>query len=182
MKTSMFLAASGAILAAANPLNAEKRAVTTELIIEWKTVFVTENVAPTAIANGILDLAPKQPAATTSAAPIPTPEPEIVAPAPDPTTAPVVITTTISIAPKVEATVAAAPAPSVAESAEAAPAAPVASTVQAQAAEPTDYASTAVYHHNLHRMNYSAPALEWSQTYADYAAQTAANCKFAHDL
>ena len=47
---------------------------------------------------------------------------------------------------------------------------------------PTDYASTAIYHHNIHRANHSAPNLEWSEEHASYAAQTAQKCKFAHDL
>jgi uncharacterized protein YkwD len=57
-----------------------------------------------------------------------------------------------------------------------------ATTVVNEAAAPTDFESTVVYHHNIHRLNYSAPAIEWGQTYADYAAETAAKCKFAHDL
>lgn len=51
-----------------------------------------------------------------------------------------------------------------------------------KAAAPTDFASTAVYHHNVHRENNSAPALEWDSTYAGYAAETAKKCKFAHDM
>jgi hypothetical protein len=60
--------------------------------------------------------------------------------------------------------------------------APAASTVQDVGAQPTDYQGTAIYHHNIHRLNYSAPAIQWSETYAGYAAQTAAKCKFAHDM
>jgi hypothetical protein len=57
-----------------------------------------------------------------------------------------------------------------------------ATTAGNEAAAPTDFDSTVVYHHNIHRLNYSAPAIEWGQTYADYAAETAAKCVFAHDL
>lgn len=52
----------------------------------------------------------------------------------------------------------------------------------APAATPSDMASTAVYHHNIHRANNSAPAMTWGDTYAGYAATVAASCKFAHDL
>lgn len=52
----------------------------------------------------------------------------------------------------------------------------------APAAAPSDMASTAVYHHNIHRANNSAPAMAWGDTYAGYAATVAASCKFAHDL
>ncbi|KAG8167187.1 hypothetical protein KVR01_002876 [Diaporthe batatas] len=52
----------------------------------------------------------------------------------------------------------------------------------APAAKPSDLASTAVYHHNIHRANNSAPAMSWGATYAGYAATVAASCKFAHDL
>jgi uncharacterized protein YkwD len=52
----------------------------------------------------------------------------------------------------------------------------------APAAQPSDLASTAVYHHNIHRANNSAPAMAWGDTYAGYAATVAASCKFAHDL
>ncbi|TLD07495.1 hypothetical protein PgNI_10258 [Pyricularia grisea] len=44
------------------------------------------------------------------------------------------------------------------------------------------FENTAVYHHNIHRENNSASALEWDSTYADYAAKTGKSCKFAHDL
>lgn len=52
----------------------------------------------------------------------------------------------------------------------------------APAAKPSDLASTAVYHHNIHRTNNSAPAMSWGDAYAGYAATVAASCKFAHDL
>lgn len=59
------------------------------------------------------------------------------------------------------------------------PSAPVAA---AASAAPSDLASTAVYHHNIHRTNNSAPAMTWGSSYAGYAATVAASCKFAHDL
>lgn len=59
---------------------------------------------------------------------------------------------------------------------------PSAPAQDAAAAKPSDLASTAVYHHNIHRTNNSAPAMSWGSTYAGYAATVAASCKFAHDL
>jgi len=47
---------------------------------------------------------------------------------------------------------------------------------------PTDYASTALYGHNIHRANHSAPALTYNNQLAGYAATVAASCVFAHDL
>lgn len=186
MKSSLLLAATGAILAIATPLGLQKRVVETEVVIEWKTVYVTEGYAPSVFFEGAHHQAPPTTEVTTS--PTPTPEPETTVQAePEPTTTPppaVVDTVAEAPEPTVEPIPDAAPAPPpAAETPDAAPvAAPPATTAQAQAAQPTDYASTAVYHHNLHRLNYSAPAIQWGQTYADYAAQTAGKCVFAHDL
>ncbi len=47
---------------------------------------------------------------------------------------------------------------------------------------PSDYASTAVYHHNIHRANHSAPDVTWDDTLAGYALATAQTCVFAHDM
>lgn len=201
MQVSMILAASGAILAMATPLNIEKRKIVTSVVFEWKTVYVTEGLAPSVFAAANAHHHDPRPTdglnthttipESQTVAPVlvtttltPTPDVETVAASPDPTTVAPVVTTTL--APSPEPTVETAPAassPPAVESPEPAPAAPVVpSSAQTLAAEPTDYASTAVYHHNLHRMNYSAPAIEWSSTYADYAGQTAAKCVFAHDL
>ncbi|KAL1866515.1 hypothetical protein Daus18300_006750 [Diaporthe australafricana] len=59
---------------------------------------------------------------------------------------------------------------------------PSAPVQAAASAAPSDLASTAVYHHNIHRTNNSAPAMTWGSSYAGYAATVAASCKFAHDL
>ncbi|KAB5528923.1 CAP domain-containing protein [Coniochaeta sp. 2T2.1] len=179
MKTSMFLAASGAIMAMATPLNMQKRKMETKVVIEWQTVTVTEGANPTFVAAGVHHF---NPPVTSEIPTTPTPEPVTVA-APDPTTEePVVVTTAPE--PKVEPTVEAAPAPApIVETPEAAPAqAPAAASVpEAPAADPTDYASIAVAHHNYHRLNHSAPAISYSTELAGYAAETAAKCKFAHD-
>jgi len=64
------------------------------------------------------------------------------------------------------------------------PVSTVASTsVEAAAvASPTDFQSTALYHHNIHRANNSVSDLTWDSTIAGYAATVAATCVYAHDL
>ena len=44
------------------------------------------------------------------------------------------------------------------------------------------YKGLTLRHHNVHRSNHSAPALEWNQTLADFAKQSAQTCVWAHDL
>ncbi|OIW31312.1 PR-1-like protein [Coniochaeta ligniaria NRRL 30616] len=185
MKTSLFLAASGAILAMATPLNVEKRKIETEVVIEWKTVYVTEGALPSVFAADPHHHAPALTVTSPTAAA--TPEAETVAPVAEPSTEASVAATSVAPEQTVEPTTEtteAAPTPTVAETPDPSPVEdpPASSTQQAEAAQPTDYASTAVYQHNLHRLNFSAPAVEWSDTYASYAAQTAATCVFAHDL
>lgn len=51
----------------------------------------------------------------------------------------------------------------------------------ASAPPTTDYIGTALWHHNVHRANHSAPALVHNATLAGYAATVAAKCVFAHD-
>lgn len=50
------------------------------------------------------------------------------------------------------------------------------------ASSATDYISTVLYHHNIHRCNHSAPALTYNEEIAGYAATLAATCNFHHDL
>lgn len=85
--------------------------------------------------------------------------------------APVAVVTYTAPAPAAY-TPAAAPAP--------APAAP-APVAAAPAAAPSDYASTVVAHHNAHRANHSAPALEWDDALAATALKIANSCVYAHD-
>lgn len=43
------------------------------------------------------------------------------------------------------------------------------------------YADIAVYHHNLHRTNHTAPAIAWDADLAKSAADIAATCVYAHN-
>lgn len=52
----------------------------------------------------------------------------------------------------------------------------------ATAASTSSFADMALYHHNIHRTNHSAPTISYDDTYAGYAATVAASCVFAHDL
>ena len=44
-----------------------------------------------------------------------------------------------------------------------------------------DLKSRVLFHHNMHRTNHNAIALEWSEELASFAAQTAQSCVFEHD-
>ncbi|KAI0997431.1 hypothetical protein K3495_g10755 [Podosphaera aphanis] len=46
----------------------------------------------------------------------------------------------------------------------------------------TNYQSSALFHHNIHRANHTASDLTWNSTLADFALITAKKCIFAHDL
>lgn len=43
------------------------------------------------------------------------------------------------------------------------------------------FMAASLKHHNVHRTNHSAAGLEWNAKIAEYAATTAATCRFAHD-
>ncbi|GAB1314715.1 hypothetical protein MFIFM68171_04925 [Madurella fahalii] len=52
-------------------------------------------------------------------------------------------------------------------------------TVQDVAAvEPTDYPSTALFHHNIHRANHSANPLDWNDTLAGFAQTLVDTCQY----
>jgi uncharacterized protein YkwD len=180
MKSSVFLASCGAILAAASPILQDRKLyVKTDVVVEWVTVTVTEGETSTVFRRP----SPRPTTTTTTSSPPPPPPPpsstsEAVveaaadpSPSPDPTPEPAPVVQ--SPEPQVHA---------VQPSSEPAPApAPSPSSTKAQTAEPTDYASTAVYHHNVHRFNHSANALEWSDEHAGYAKTLAERCVFEHD-
>lgn len=185
MKTTVFFAISGALVAMATPLDLDKRVLKTEVVTDWVTVYVTEGAIPTMYAPGghhhyDSDTATSTTSTTTSTTSTPTPEAETPTPTPEPqptSAAPVI--NVPSPDPTPDSTSAPPPAPEPTTD-EAAPA--PAATQQAQSAAPSDYASTACYHHNVHRFNHSSPSIAWSEQMAGYAAQLAATCKFAHDV
>ena len=45
----------------------------------------------------------------------------------------------------------------------------------------TGYSDIAVYHHNIHRSNHSAPDIQWDEGLAKSAADIAATCVYAHN-
>lgn len=200
MKTSMILAASGASLALAGPLDLFKRLWQTEVVVQWTTVYVTEGqpMRPTAFGVANHHGRPTQHITLTTSTTVASssPLPPSVAPvvdSPKPV-APTVVTPSVvatTLVPEVKSsTPEPVPAPKNTE-APPPPAAPVpdattpsspVTTVIDNDSRPSSYQDTAIYHHNIHRLNYSAPAVQWGQTYADYAATTAAKCVFAHDM
>ncbi|OCK84569.1 PR-1-like protein [Lepidopterella palustris CBS 459.81] len=52
---------------------------------------------------------------------------------------------------------------------------------QADITSGQDYQDLVLFHHNMHRVNHSAPQLTWNQTLADEAMNLASNCIFKHD-
>jgi uncharacterized protein YkwD len=46
----------------------------------------------------------------------------------------------------------------------------------------TDYPSTGLYYHNIHRRNHSAPLVIWNSAQAVVAAEIASSCRFAHNM
>ncbi|KAL6857800.1 hypothetical protein ACO1O0_005243 [Amphichorda felina] len=187
MKSSLFLAVTGAVLAMASPIARplDKRAMATDWVVETVTVTVTAGkgaifteqtktrrpqhkpkptIAPAPPAPTTTSIPPPPPAPTSSAAPPPPPETTSEA-APEPTFAPV---------PEPEPTTSAAPKPT---------------TSAAPAPEPEkpdvdlgDYQTRMLYQHNLHRANHSSPALAWDAELAQWAKNTAESCVFAHDM
>ncbi|PQE06421.1 scp-like extracellular protein [Rutstroemia sp. NJR-2017a WRK4] len=49
-------------------------------------------------------------------------------------------------------------------------------------ATPTDYVSTALYHHNTHRANHSVPLLKWDTKLVASAQVLAATCHWGHNM
>ncbi|KAH8879353.1 PR-1-like protein [Thozetella sp. PMI_491] len=184
MKSSVCLAVAGAVLATASPLDLFKRKMVTDIVFEYVTITVTageqhfgpgKHLHHTSTSTSTSTTVPPPPPPTTT----PTPEPE---PVPATTEAPVVVESVApSPSPVAEVTVEAQP--SVQVVAASPDPSPVAATTQEAAqAAPTDYASTVVYHHNVHRFNHSAPAVTFSDTHASWAQATAQKCVFEHDL
>ncbi|KAI1379054.1 PR-1-like protein [Hypoxylon crocopeplum] len=164
MKSSTLVAAGAATLAMGSPL--EKRKVETTWVMQYYTVTVTgtETAKPT------LFFGEKQhPDPTSTSIPIVVVTVTPDAPSSEPTTSIplVVVTETPQPAPEPTTT---QPAPS------------STSVPTSDVPDSDDFNSLAVYHHNIHRSNHSSPEVTWSDKLAGYAANTAATCKFAHDM
>lgn len=167
MKSSIFIASLSAALAVAGPV--EKRAVVTDVVVEYYTVTVTGDAPTTTAKPTFFVNGGKHRSRSTTVAPVPTTT----------TAAPVVVVTQTEeaapVAPE-STTVVEEPTTTAEEPTY------VATTAQQAVATPSDMASTAVYAHNIHRSNHSAPAVAWLDEIAGYAENTANTCTFAHDM
>lgn len=172
MKSSIFIAASGAVMSLAAAL--DKRAMETVWDVEWVTVTVTAGQEPPAQTPGqFFEDAPKDDAPAPVYSTV-TPDP---APEPEKEEAPVVVEPTPQPEPEPTPAPAPAPKPETTPQSDSKP-----QTESVSAPTSGSMKDAALYHHNIHRQNHSAPALEWGQKYADYALQTAKTCVFEHDL
>ncbi|KAF7547661.1 hypothetical protein G7046_g8933 [Stylonectria norvegica] len=192
MKSTLFLVGASAMLAAASPIALDKRVMETDWVYDMVTVTVTAGQEPTA---AVFLEEPKTTAVAKKHTRRPKPSPVVIkttiaAPAAEPTTsaapAPVVIKTTIVQAPE-PTTAAPEPTTTAVEepktTAVEEPKSTVASVDTTGGDIPLDnYNQVILDHHNIHRTNHSAPDLVWDQTLADYAANTANGCVFAHDM
>jgi uncharacterized protein YkwD len=196
MKSSIFLATCGAILAVASPiLQGRKVYVKTDVVTEWVTVTVTDGDTSTTFRRpnprpkATTTTTPAEPSSTALPPPPPpppasTPEPVVEAaskptstPEPKPTPKP-----SPKVAPVVESPKPAEPSPDPAPKPDPEPKpAPAPSPTKDETAQPSDYSSTAVYHHNVHRFNHSASAVEWDDEIAGHAKTLAERCVFEHD-
>lgn len=73
-----------------------------------------------------------------------------------------------------------APAPSSYE-APSSSAEPTKAAASASDSKPTDYPGFVIHHHNLHRANHSAPALEWDDELAQTAEAIGNTCRYEHN-
>jgi uncharacterized protein YkwD len=188
MRSSIILGSLFAALAVASPIHKaiHKKGIYTEYDVTTEIVYVTvtEGELPaTSAAPRVTDHTTLTSSKThkphthvTSSTSVyvapPAPTTTSIAPPPPATTsttpAPVPTTSTTEAAPVVESTLEAKVATT--------------SAAAASAASPTDYISTALYHHNMHRANHSAGALVWDDTLATYSLATAKTCVFQHDM
>ncbi|KAK6859383.1 hypothetical protein PG990_013366 [Apiospora arundinis] len=209
MKSSIFIAGASAALAFAMP--ADKREIHTQVdvVYEWDTVTVTAGSEPTPApvapaAKQAFYAAGSQPKAQQKQNyPVQkAPEPDVVVvtvtadepkptttqapPPPPPATTPEVEVVTVTEGAPEPSTyqVAPAPAPPAASPSTQAAPAPVASDYPTpnRPVSANNMQTAAVNSHNMHRSNHSAPEAQWNSRIAGYAANTAATCKYAHDM
>lgn len=206
MKSSTLVAASSAAMVLATPLDKREYHTETEIVNVWVTVTATSgDVVPTVVPTPVAPApAPTMPAAKARPVVAPKePEPVVVyetveAPAPKPTPESTpddnVVWVTVTAGGQQEPpkeTYKAQPLPTPSPSpkpdpvvveAPAAPPPEQPSYTEEPQGKPTDMKSMSVVAHNIHRSNHSAPAVEWNDRIAGYAANSAASCKFAHDM
>jgi uncharacterized protein YkwD len=185
MKSSLILAVTSAAVSMASPIfmHIAERDLVTETIwhTELVTVTVTAGIEPTSVPEVI-----EPPAKTTKEAEpepttevvVPEPEPTVVIPEPEPTV----------VIPEPEPTTE-APEPTTAiPEPEPTPEEPEPTTSAAppppEPSSPSvgNYADAMLEHHNIHRANHSAPALQWDAELAQYADNIAKGCQFEHDM
>lgn len=189
MKASLFLVATSALLASAGPLR--NRAKVTDWVTEFYTVTVTDDGSPPTPAAVFVEDSKKAPPPAVGVpelslnivtkvvdAPAPTQPP----PPPPPPSAP---------KPKAEAPVVKTPevkTPEVKTPEVKAPEVKPEAPKKSQAPAPpttnnlNDYQKTVIENHNLLRHNHRVAGLEWDDTLAQYAANTANGCVFEHDM
>lgn len=204
MKASLFLVATSALLASAGPLR--KRAKVTNWVTEFYTVTVTDdgsaptpaaifvegskNAPPPAVV--VPELPPKvvvnAPAPTQPPPPPPPPTPKPKAEAPVAETPEIKVKVPAVKIPEVkpEAPVVKTPevkAPAV-KTLEVKPEAPKKSQAPAPPAtnDLNNYQKTVIEKHDLIRQNHRVAGLQWDDTLAQYAANTANGCVFEHDM
>ncbi|KAK8071584.1 hypothetical protein PG996_004932 [Apiospora saccharicola] len=179
MKSSIFIAGASALIAMASPVDKRDIFTKVDVVEVWDTVTVTAgDAAPTpAPAPVATEPAAKAPAIKQAFA-APQAPPTVEAEQPDV----VIVTVTGGTEPQPQAYTQ-APAP-----------APEPTTQESQAPVATDYPTpnrpisanklqvAAITSHNEHRSNHSAPEATWNERIAGYAANTAATCKYAHDM
>ncbi|TAQ88471.1 hypothetical protein B7494_g3186 [Chlorociboria aeruginascens] len=163
MRWSAFLTVLGAALVIASPLR--QRDIEYDLVTEIVIVTVTEgDVKPpdptTAIVFTTVYVDPVV-TPTITLSPSPTVEPTPIDPPASTPAPPIVSSTTSSSSVTVPSSTYAVPPPN---------------------ASPTDYISSAIFYHNVHRANHSAAAVTWDDTLASYAQGVAQTCVFAHNL
>jgi len=179
----MFLAATGAALAIAGPI--DKRAMATDWVYEVVTVTVTAGDEP----GGVFVEQPKTKTKVLpsfTAPPPPPPEPTIVEPVPEPEPEPTQPPPVEQPKPttktkKPKPTTKPEPEPSPEPEPEPSPE-PEPEPEEPQQPGLDEYAKTMLENHNIHRSNHSAPALQWDSTLAQYAKNTAEGCVFEHDM
>lgn len=182
MKSSLFLAASGAVLAMAGPMRAplDKRVMETDWVYEVVTVTVTAGNEPPAPTAGVFmepqavdTTSTTSTTSTSSSSPPPPPPPPpatttTTKPAPPPpaptTTSKAAVTTVVEQPPPATTTTASSDGGSNSGSGLG------------------DYETTILDQHNVHRLNHSAPALDWDAELAQWASNTAKGCVFEHDM